>query len=160
MFSRLEKKEAFTLVGLEDTIPFTDTKKVMPLVLSFLKRFPEIKHTINKLQYALSCDGTKESFVYHLGLEVSKTEDMPEGMVVREVPTHEYAVIIHKGSKMNILETYDYFFKKWLVEEGYEHVASHPTVEIYDERFIMDGPDVDKSIFEYYFPIKKKVETA
>jgi len=158
MFSRIEKKDAFTTVGLEEAIPFAETKKIMPHILNFLKRFPEIKHTVNKLQYAVCPEPTKEAFIYHLGLEVSKTEDIPEGMVSRVIPAHEYAVIIHKGSKMTIMETYDYFFKKWLVEEGYEHVKEHPTVEVYDERFVMDGPGVEESIFEYYFPIKKKVE--
>jgi len=154
-FARYEHKDAFTVVGVQETIPFAEMATKMPsLVQKFFEKCGEIKNTKSDTTYGLCFDVTESQLTYLLGREVTKVEDLSEGLVSKEVGGHEYAVIAHKGSKDKLSETYPWFYAKWLPESGCEMVHL-PSFEVCDERFIPMGPDVDKSYLEIYFPVKK-----
>jgi len=155
-FVRYEQRPAFTVVGPQETMTFPEIVTKMPgVVKSFTDKNSEIKNTKdNKTCYGISFDASEKGFTYLLGKEVTKVEDVPEGFTSREVPSNEYAVVGYKGAKDKLQDTYVWFSSKWLTEKGHEFVMA-PSFEMYDERHIPGGPDVDKSYFEIYLPIKK-----
>jgi len=156
-FVRFEHKDTFTVVGLQETIPFTEIATKLPaLGAQYKERNGEIKNTVNSTTLRVSFDASKEGVTTLFGKEVSSTVDIPTGFVSKEIPAHEYAVICHKGSKDLMKDTYAWVISKW-VEHGKQQI-NHPSFEVYDERFIPAGPDADKSYLEIYFPIAKKPE--
>lgn len=160
MFSRFEKKEAFTVVGTKVTVPFAEAHKVIaPAVIEFEKHQNQIKNTVGNKTYGVTLNLDKDSFLYLYGVEVSKVEEVPQDLVAREVPASEYAVIVHKGTARKLEDTYKFIWQTWLPQSGYE-CAKSPLFEVYDERFILDGPHVDDSYMEIYVPIEKKGEQA
>ena len=155
-FSRIEKKEAFTAVGIEIVIPQIKAKFVIPEIAKMvIARKGEIKNIVGTVDYGISLKFEEGILTYLYGYEVSKEEDVPSGMVSRKIPTQEYAVHIHKGPIENFMETLDYAWGIWLPKSEYQCVKS-PSFEVYGENFILDGPNVNDSVTEYYIPIKKK----
>ena len=154
-FARYEYKDTFTVVGVQETIPYAEfATKIVALVQRFFEKCGEIKHAKSTTTYGLTFDETESELTYLFAFEVTKAEDIPEGMVSKEIAGHEYAVIAHKGSEHKLSETYPWFYTKWLPESGCEMVRL-PAMQICDERCIRTGPDVDKSYLEVYFPVKK-----
>ena len=64
-----------------------------------------------------------------------------------------YAVFEHKGSMMGFGDTLNAIYKKWLPSSDYVGNGKGD-VEIYDERWSMDGED---SVMEYWVGIAPKV---
>ncbi len=95
---------------------------------------------------------TYEFFVI-VGLPVKSTENVPEGMVFKHIPAHQYAKFVHRGPISTIMETYNYIYNEWFPKSGYEGDWQACELEWYDERFKIEGED---SEFDIYVPIKKK----
>lgn len=95
-------------------------------------------------------DAPPGEFEYVAGLVVSKVEDLPEGFVVREVPTYKYAVFTHVGALTTLKDTYEYIYQTWLPQSGYQ-LAGNIDFEYYNEDFKDFAPD---SRFYIYVPIK------
>jgi predicted transcriptional regulator YdeE/DNA-binding transcriptional MerR regulator len=95
-------------------------------------------------------DAPAGEFEYVAGLVVSKVEDLPEGFVVREVPSYKYAVFTHVGALTTLKDTYQYIYHTWLPQSGYE-LAGNIDFEYYDEDFKDFAPD---SRFYIYVPVK------
>lgn len=92
------------------------------------------------------------SFEYIAGVIVNEASDVPEGFVVRHVPSYTYAVFAHKGDLAGLKETYAYIYESWLPQSGYE-VAAKLDFEYYNEDFKNFAPD---SVFYIYVPIMEK----
>ncbi|OGO67657.1 MAG: hypothetical protein A2Z49_01765 [Chloroflexi bacterium RBG_19FT_COMBO_56_12] len=95
-------------------------------------------------------DAPMGEFEYVAGLVVDKVEDLPEGFVVREVPSHKYAVFTHVGALTTLKDTYEYIYQTWLPQSGYQ-LAGNIDFEYYDQDFKDFAPD---SRFYIYVPIK------
>lgn len=95
-------------------------------------------------------DAPPGEFEYVAGLVVNKVEDLPQGFVVRDVPSLQYAVFTHVGGLGDLKDTYDYIYHTWLPRSGYE-LAGNIDFEYYDEDFKDFAPD---SRFYIYVPIK------
>ena len=95
-------------------------------------------------------DAPMGEFEYVAGLVVSKVEDLPEGFVVREVPSYQYAVFTHVGALTTLKDTYEYIYQTWLPQSGYQ-LAGNIDFEYYDQDFKDFAPD---SRFYIYVPIK------
>ena len=90
-------------------------------------------------------------FEYVAAFEVNDNQNIPEGMVYREVPEHKYAVFTHYGKLDTLGQTYEYIFNTWLPQSGLEVHTSKYDMEVYDERFIHDSDD---SEFDIYVALK------
>jgi AraC family transcriptional regulator len=95
-------------------------------------------------------DAPNGEFEYVAGLEVSQVADVPDGMVVREVPAAQYAVFTHLGSLEKLPATYEYINRTWIPQSGYRLIEGLD-FELYDEDFKDFAPD---SKFYIYVPIK------
>jgi len=90
-------------------------------------------------------------FEYVAAFEVPNDENIPEGMVYREVPEYKYAVFTHHGKLDKLGETLGYIYNTWLPQSEYELNPDKYDMEIYDERFIHDSDD---SEFDIYVALK------
>jgi len=116
-------------------------------------RFGELKHIVDDGAYGvcMNIEGAQPGeFEYVAGLKVSNTDDIPEGMVLREVPAQKYAVFAHVGSLETLHETYNYIYHIWLPQSGHE-LAANFDFEFYNDDFKDFAPD---SRFYIYVPIK------
>jgi len=155
MFSRIERKETFTVVGTQVIAPCGEVPNphIHPIVIKFFQNKDGVKNVVNQTGYGIIFDQDKEKFTYVFGQEVSKVEDIPECMVTKEVEGFDYAVIAHKGLLKNLGEACKYFHETWLPQSGYEHVKERPFFEVYGKDF--KGGDNEDSILEIYYPVKK-----
>ncbi len=156
MFSTFATKDTFTVVGIEKEFEFQESSKIIPeMVHEVLGRKSEIKNVQGVASYGITTKVSDTKMTYIYAVNVSKVEDLPVGMVSKEIPSQEYAVFIHKGPITNIKETYDYIFSKWLKENDVETIQA-PSFEYYGEKFIPYGDKIADSIIEINLPIKKK----
>jgi predicted transcriptional regulator YdeE/DNA-binding transcriptional MerR regulator len=145
-------RPAFAVVGLR-YFGKNENQEIKALWDVANTRFGELKHIINDGAYGVCItveDAQPGEFEYVAGLKVSHTEDIPEGMVLREVPAQKYAVFTHVGSLETLGETYNYIYHIWLPQSGHELAAKYD-FEFYNEDFKDFAPD---SRFYIYVPIK------
>lgn len=120
----------------------------------FNQRCREIKHiAANSPAYGVCSmlpNGTQGEFEYTPSFAVDRVEDVPEGMVVRQVPSGQYAVFSHVGPLDTLKATYEYIYQVWIPQSGYK-VASGIDFELYGPEFVDGAPD---SKFYIYIPVK------
>jgi AraC family transcriptional regulator len=91
-----------------------------------------------------------DEFVYVAALPVSQVSDVPEGMVVCNIPKATYALFTHKGAIADIRLTVEYIWGTWVPKSGRE-LADSPDFELYDERF---DPETGTGEVDIYVPVK------
>jgi AraC family transcriptional regulator len=90
-------------------------------------------------------------FEYVAGLEVRDEAQVPEGMVLRKVPAHKYAVFAHRGAMDGLRETYAHIYQDWMPQSGLEIATPAMDMEVYTEEFKDFAPD---SVFYIYVAVK------
>ena len=160
MEPKIVTKPAFKVVGLS-YVGKNEAGEIPQMWGVYNQRFTEIK-TIDKscaygLCFSTSVGVSKPEdvipgeFEYVAASEVAGDQDMPKGMVYREVPEYKYAIFTHHGKLDKLGETYQYIYDTWLPQSG---LVVHPDkfdMEFYDDRFI---PDSDDSAFDIYVAIQ------
>lgn len=89
-------------------------------------------------------------FEYVAGFKVDQYDQVPEGMVVVDVPENRYAVFAHRGSLETLKDTYSAICDDWFTRAGYKPTGGYD-MEVYTEEFKDFAPD---SVFYIYEPIK------
>ena len=91
------------------------------------------------------------TFDYVAACEVRNDQDIPEGMVYREVPEYKYLVFTHHGKIDKLGETYKYIFETWIPQSTYKVHPDKFDMEVYTNEFINDS---DESKFYIYVAIQ------
>ena len=160
MKPKIVSREAMTVVGLE-YVGKNEQREIPALWDIFWKRHQEVR---DKTQPGVAlgvCGDVREdgAFSYVAGFQVQQAKEVPEGMVVKQVPAAKYAVFTHRGSLSDVENgldsTYAAIYREWLPASGYEQ-ADSPDFELYDERFVFGQPQQPQSEMDIYIPIKKK----
>jgi AraC family transcriptional regulator len=86
---------------------------------------------------------------YLAGVRAGSLADIPKGMTAHTVPAGTFAVFTHRGPIRNFGDTVAEIYRVWLPQSGYRH-AGVADVELYDDRFCVDGDD---SEMEYWIPV-------
>jgi predicted transcriptional regulator YdeE/DNA-binding transcriptional MerR regulator len=144
---------AFTVVGMS-YVGKNANQEIAQMWGVFNQVSDQIKHRDPEaaLGVCLMPPGLPEGeFEYVASFKVGQVEDVPEGMVVRQVPAQDYAVFAHVGSLEKLRDTYNYIYHVWLPQSGYQRTDG-PDIEYYDEDFTDFAPD---SRFYIYVPVKK-----
>jgi AraC family transcriptional regulator len=140
MQPKIVERDADIAVGVGNSFTQGDTEKIKGMWMKFVERIPEIR---NQKDYSLGvCMSAHpdvalkpgDTFVYVAAMPVSKVEDVPQGMVVCELPKSKYAVFTHKGPISDIRHTVEYIWGTW-IPEGHYKIRDIPDFELYDERF-------------------------
>ena len=146
-------RPAFKVVGLS-YVGKNENQEIAQMWNVFNQRDGEVKAIDRSQAYGLCFDATDHPdeayFEYVSGREVANDQDIPEGMVYREIPEHRYAVFTHEGALDNLSETYRYIYETWLPQSGYELDGGFD-MEVYDKDFMFNHPD---SKFYIYVAIK------
>ena len=145
-------RPAFAIVGMR-YFGKNENQEIKALWGVANTRFGELKHIVDDGAYGIctNIEGAQPGeFEYVAGLKVSNTEDIPEGMVLREQPAQKYAVFTHVGSLETLQATYNYIYHVWLPQSGHQLAATFD-FEFYNEDFKDFAPD---SRFYIYVPIK------
>ncbi|WP_158301846.1 GyrI-like domain-containing protein [Paenibacillus mesophilus] len=157
-------KPEMKLMGLATRVTLNDVqqnKTTLKLAAEFYERKSEIRNCTNeKKVFGISTDPADyhpetDSFEYFIGIEVevAPEEELPEGMVIRQIPENEYVVFTFKGSFENAGAVHAYLYSTWLKQHEYE-LADLYNIEVYDERNL--GPESEESLTDLYFPIRVK----
>ena len=150
----IKQRDSFKVVGLQITSSVQECIKDNPhpkLWDEFLKRIDEIKNRKGKTMYGVCEEVTKENcdFISIACVEVDNLENIPEGMVGKEVPASRYAIFEHKGKFTNLNDVYARLYEKDMPESGLKQKKIW--LEVYDERFKHDSDD---SIMEIWVSVE------
>ncbi|MBL8965365.1 MAG: AraC family transcriptional regulator [Spirochaetaceae bacterium] len=148
MEPRIERKEAFSVVGLAGKSSQADNR-IPALWAAFLPRAGEVPRrkagggSYGICEYldpsSMSEDSEWTEFV---GVEVEDEGEPaapPAGMVRKTLPGRRYAVFTHKGALDSLGETYDYIYKTYIPRSGLA-LAEAEDFELYDDRFTPADP--------------------
>jgi predicted transcriptional regulator YdeE len=138
MEPKIVTKPAFSVVGME-YVGMNKHNEIKGMWDEFAPRMREIKHPDYSWGTYGICQGeaNEETPWYLAGVEVTKVEDVPTGMVVWEIPQQTYAVF--PCTLPTLHEAYRYAFEEWLPGSDYERVEG-PDFELYTEEFDPDDP--------------------
>ncbi len=147
-------KPAMTVVGVS-YVGKNENNEIPQLWGQWNARSNEIKHKTGMCAYG-ACftnpEGAGEGeFEYVACMEVSDSSDVPDGMVVRQIPEHKYAVFTHRGALDTIGDTYKYIYETWLPQAEVELHPEKFDMELYDDRFKFDS---DESEFDILVAVK------
>ena len=92
------------------------------------------------------------SFSYICTVAVENFDDIPEGMISRELPEQMYAKFVHRGSVANLEQTLKYIWGSWLPKSDYDYVEK-PDFELYGQGFNIADP---KSELYLHIPVQRK----
>lgn len=155
--------EEFTVIGIGSPMisvlsPEKNNHIVIPsLWRQFMRRKSEIKQAIHQFSYGIcmplsqSEKKTHPDECYYIAcMQVSHTNEIPNGMVSKVIPASEYAVFTHHGALEKVDFTMNYIYGSWLPKSG-KKLRMTADFEVYDHRF---DPESDTSEFDIYIPIE------
>lgn len=142
-------------VGFSFTAPYTARAEAGVLVprlwMRLLSRVGEIRHCIDpSVRLGLSVHQPRE-FTYHITVQVSAVEAVPDDMVSLSVEGHRYARFTHTGSmeRERVDATFLAAFA-WIESQGLTRSREAPWVERYDHRY---DPASPRNAFEILLPV-------
>ncbi len=141
-------KPAFQAVGVS-YIGKNENFEIPGTWVIFNQRFKEIKKSHDECVYGLCFSTPDDSigafqpgeFEYVAAAAVTEGVRIPEGMVYRQVPAHQYAIFTHHGKLDTLKDTYKFIYETWIPQAD---VKVHPDrfdMEVYTDEFILDSDD-------------------
>ena len=149
------EREAFTVMGTSTRIPTREeSNDKYAKIWSEFERYNEQlkKISTNQKYYGLSFATKQQDFIdYVVGMAVPDgTAPTSEGLVLRTIPTAQYAVFECPIEKIG--QTYQYIFGKWLPNSPYKISPIAPAFEEYP-------PEGQEKLPIYiHVPVSKKSE--
>lgn len=153
----------FVVIGLGSPMisvlsPEKNNHIIIPrLWRQFLRRKTEIKHVLNQTSLGVCMPipvhekkSHPDECYYMACMQVSNTDEIPQGMVAKVVAAGNYAVFTHKGTLEKVDFTMNYIYGSWLPKSG-KKLRMAADLEVYDHRF---DPESDHSEFEIYIPVE------
>jgi len=151
---RIEKKSAFTVVGIKKKFRNDSVENLIPY---FWDETP--KETYDKLRSLSNAepkwfvglcadfDGSHE-FDYYIA--VASTQSVPNGFTKYEVPAATWAILEKDGSLVDLANR---FWKEWLPSSGYRRAGEDiPDIEVYPDS---DMPK-DNYNYELWYPVVRE----
>lgn len=159
MQPKFETKPAMTVIGMcyrgKNEAGPGYNHQIADMWGEFMSRYEEIENLTERCSYGVcfsTFEGAAEGeFEYVACYAVEPGTKVPDGMVMRQVPEHKYAVFTHKGKLDNLGATYAYIYETWLPQSGVELHEDMFDMDLYDQRFI---PDSDESEFDILVAVK------
>jgi AraC family transcriptional regulator len=154
MEPKIERKPAFSLVGMVEYVTPTTTHRIATLWDRFGPRMSEIPYRRGGCAFGVGLDdgappGDPLGFRYVAAVEVDAIEDVPAGMIAVPVAASTYAVFTHRGHITKIGDTVKQVWTQWLPTSKYRHVPA-PDFEYYDARF---DPETGNGEVDIYVPV-------
>ncbi|WP_461536294.1 AraC family transcriptional regulator [Spongorhabdus nitratireducens] len=92
------------------------------------------------------------TFSYICSVAVTNFDDVPEGMITRELPEQMYARFTHRGAVADLEKTLKYIWGSWLPKSHYDYVEK-PDFELYGNKFNVENPNSSDSEIYLHIPV-------
>jgi len=161
---RFETSEEKKLAGKRKRMSFNNHNP-HELWKSFMPRRKEIKNTKGTSLFSLEVYdsplffrnfNTDTEFDKWAAVEVENFDDIPDDMEMMTLPAGLYAVFIHRGPAYEAKITYDYIFKTWLPDSGFE-LDFRPHCAVMGDKYKNDDPESEEEI---WIPVKQAAKTG
>lgn len=155
---RIEKKEAFAVLGSAGTFPYEGAKQTIPQF--WQAHFAAGKGSVVCGKYGINIDAQMghDTFEYLIADDYTPGKPIPDGFVTRTIPALTWAVFPCTGPLPQALQDVNTkIFTEWLPAlRDYEFAAGY-CVEMYaDPREFPKGTMDEKYYSEIWIPVKKK----
>jgi AraC family transcriptional regulator len=131
----IRERPAMRIVGLSDSITWSDAAHIPLLWQRFMAFFPFLKDQVVSPPIGVICPAREDGrFEYLCAFPVSRFADIPDGLVARDIPAQRCAVFAHEGHITRIGETYAAIFNRALPEHGMRQVEA-PVIEDHNPTF-------------------------
>ncbi len=132
---RIAERPLMRIVGLSESISWSDAAHVPSLWQRFMAFFPAIQErTVGMPIGVIFPAGEEGRFDYVCAVPVARVTGIPDGLVAREIPAHKCAVFAHDEHITRIGRTYDTIFNHALPENGLMQ-ADAPVIEDHNPTF-------------------------
>ena len=149
---KMEQMEAFKVVGAEKSFHMDTSTQEIPKFWDafFQQRMHEKVIPMFGICFDADANG---NFPYLIGEVLQPGKEVPEGMVVREVPAHLWARFSCVGPMPGAIQSVTrQVYSEWLPTNGTYEVAQYVEIEMYS-----DGDASSKDYYsEVWIPIRKK----
>lgn len=149
--------EPFKVVGIEKETTLKNNT-IPQMWVEFNPRAREVSHQKTPFacygicEYKDLDEFTDETpFNVLVSIEVTAFDEIPPGMVSREMPAQKYAVFTHRGPVSDLGKTYDEIYKRWFPGSDFVF-AEKDDFERYDHRFKHDDPE--HSELDIFIPVE------
>jgi predicted transcriptional regulator YdeE/DNA-binding transcriptional MerR regulator len=144
MEPKIVTRPAFKTVGLS-YVGKNQNDEIGRLWDRFVPRINEPKRIDPEVSYGLCFTDVKVAkegeFEYVAAVEVQDNQDIPAGMVYREVPEHKFAIFTHHGKLESLHDTYQYIYNTGLAQAGLQVHPDKYDMEVYTEDFTPGSDD-------------------
>jgi len=144
MEPKIVTRPAFKTVGLS-YVGKNQNDEIGQMWGRFIPRINEPKRIDPEVSYGLCFTDVKAAkegeFEYVAAVEVQDNQDIPAGMVYREVPEHKFAIFTHHGKLESLRETYQYIYNTGLAQAGLQVHPDKYDMEVYNEDFTPGSDD-------------------
>jgi Uncharacterized protein conserved in bacteria len=152
---KIVSMDAITFVGMEKRFTFDAMSGISVFWMNFMKVSDQIQNKVDPeaawgVSYDMDYSVQPGEFTYFVGMEISNTENIPDGMIVYVAPASKYAKFTHYGSLDKLSETYTYIYNVWFPQSGYD-MGMVDGLELYGKNF---DPQSSKSEMYIFVPIK------
>lgn len=153
---RIEQAGPFLIAGLREPLDANAPQKIPQLWQQLTGCWDEITQRVNTVGYGLCIHLQNHEYYYMAGCSVWDFTELPESLSPFIIPSQTYAVFTHNGSVLNIRDTIDFAFDKWLPTSGYQHATAAENAlhffERYGETF---DPHTGSGDIEIWLPVGK-----
>lgn len=154
-------REAFSVVGIERYTAngIADIREAWGEIGA---RFNDVKNILmppvayGVEDYSRDFDmnaGGFPKYYYIAGFEVTNTNDIPEGMKLRDIPAANYAVFSYEGPMSKLPEFFGFIYGQWIPASEYK---MDPALSLDYERYPEKMTDMENARLEIWVPVVKK----
>ena len=155
---RIEKKEAFTVIANAKTFAYEGAKETVPAF--WQEHYASGKGQTVCGEFGINIDekmSCKDTFEYLIA-DTYRGQEVPEGFVLRTIPSFQWAVFPCRGAMPTALQDVNQkIFTEWLPPiEEYEFAAGY-CVEMYNDPKKYAKGTLDENYYcEIWIPVKRK----
>lgn len=155
---KIEKKEAFTIIGVSKTLKYDEAATEVP------KLWTEYYQTGKSGQvssvYGVSIDENMDGsqFEYLIADNYNPLKEIPEGFVTRTIPAYTWAVFACRGSASHSLpDVHNKIFSEWLPNCKDYEIAAGYNIEMYNDPADYPNGTQDENYYcEIWIPVRQK----
>lgn len=155
---RITEKDAFTVIGLQRSFKYENAAQVVPELWAQFHGMPEAKGICP--MYGINADEAMggDEFDYMIADNYNAAQDIPEGLVTRQIPGFTWAVFPCKGAMPQVMQDVNKkIYSEWLPNSRDYEIAAGYCIEMYDDPEKFPKGIEDESYYsEIWIPVKKK----
>jgi len=155
---KIVEKDSFAVMGVSRKFKFEGALKELPQFWTEHFRSEMSKHVCGMYGLCIDDNNGSDEFEYLIADNYNPTKEVPEGLVVKTIPKHTWAVFACKGPMPNALQEVNRkIYSEWLPNCKDYEIAAGYNIEMYMD--VADYPkgNQDENYYsEIWIPVKKK----